>query len=279
MAGFGPETPLGVGGLSAFLPERTVSTGRKFTASKKTVTSESLVRACTLATKTQHAVSGTHSRQARRDAKHITVRTLAPVCTQRWLASREAGTVREGRSLPPRSVVGRPRRYAAIDGVYPSVFFSQDLTTESILRLGKNGYMMRGSLESVTMVRLVSARFHWPSLCSHCTSQAVQWPEGVALRDEVITAPSCSPFFCVTCVHHAGGLGGFVNASQSQAAGTPGGGRAKDSQSLMPVTIQMLLEAHERQKNSRRPVVCHVHFCRYSQEFAESANVPRLHGE
>lgn len=47
-----------------------------------------------------------------------------------------------------------------------------------------------------------------------------------------------------------GGLGGFVNAPQSQAAGTPGGGRAKDSQSLMPVTIQMLLEAHERQKNS-----------------------------
>ena len=28
-----------------------------------------------------------------------------------------------------------------------------------------------------------------------------------------------------------GGLGGFVNAPQSQAAGTPGGGRAKDSQS------------------------------------------------
>ena len=37
--------------------------------------------------------------------------------------------------------------------------------------------------------------------------------------------------------------------------GLHGGGRAKDSQSLMPVTIQMLLEAHERQKNSRRPVV------------------------
>ena len=32
----------------------------------------------------------THSRQARRDAKHCTVRTLAPACTQCWLASRVA---------------------------------------------------------------------------------------------------------------------------------------------------------------------------------------------
>ena len=47
--GIAPETPLWVGGLSASLPERTVSTVRKFSASKKTVTSE-----CTHATKTQH---------------------------------------------------------------------------------------------------------------------------------------------------------------------------------------------------------------------------------
>ena len=38
-----------------------------------------------------HLTHLTHSRQARRDAKHSTVRTLAPICTQRWLASRSAG--------------------------------------------------------------------------------------------------------------------------------------------------------------------------------------------
>ena len=57
--GIATETPLRVGELSAFLPERTASTVRKFPASKKTVTSESLVSACTHATKTQHTVSGT----------------------------------------------------------------------------------------------------------------------------------------------------------------------------------------------------------------------------
>ena len=53
--GIAPETPLRVGGLSASLPERTVSTVCKFPAAKKTVTSESHVSACTHATKkTQH---------------------------------------------------------------------------------------------------------------------------------------------------------------------------------------------------------------------------------
>ena len=52
--GIAPETPLRVGGLSASLPERTVSTVRKSPAAERTVTSESHVSACTHATKTQH---------------------------------------------------------------------------------------------------------------------------------------------------------------------------------------------------------------------------------
>ena len=50
-------------------------------------------------------------------ARRVTVHTRAQPCPEKV----HGGTGRVGRSLAPRSFVGRPRRYAAIDGAYSYV--------------------------------------------------------------------------------------------------------------------------------------------------------------
>ena len=62
---------------------------------------------------------------ARAPREHRSCTDCRVVATSQTLSG---GTVWVGRSLHPRSFVGRPRRYAAVDSVYPSVFFSHDLT-------------------------------------------------------------------------------------------------------------------------------------------------------
>ena len=64
----------------------------------------------------------THSCAARRDAQHNRVRSESVhACAQPCPKEVRGGTGRVGRSLAPRSFVGRPRRYGAIDGAFPYV--------------------------------------------------------------------------------------------------------------------------------------------------------------